>query len=75
MAEAARLGSAARGSTAPNPNVGCLIVAADGEIVGEAATAPGGRPHAEALALSLAGERAAGATLYTTLEPLGGTTQ
>lgn len=69
MAEAARLGAAARGSTAPNPNVGCLIVAAHGEIVGEGATAPGGRPHAEAIALSLAGERSAGATLYTTLEP------
>lgn len=69
MAEAAKLGAAARGSTAPNPNVGCLIVASDGKIVGEGATAPGGRPHAEAIALSLAGERSAGATLYTTLEP------
>lgn len=69
MAEAAKLGAAARGSTAPNPNIGCLIVASDGKIVGEGATAPGGRPHAEAIALSLAGERSAGATLYTTLEP------
>ena len=69
MAEAVRLGSAARGTTAPNPNVGCLIVGADGAILGEGATAPGGRPHAESIALAIAGEQAAGATLYTTLEP------
>ena len=64
-----RLGEAARGRTAPNPNVGCVIVK-DGEIVGRGATAPGGRPHAEAVALAEAGdEGASGATLYTTLEP------
>ena len=68
MAEAVRLGEAARGRTAPNPNVGCLIVR-DGAIVGRGATAPGGRPHAEAVALALAGDAASGATLYTTLEP------
>ena len=68
MAEAARLGEAARGRTAPNPNVGCVIVK-DSEIVGRGATAPGGRPHAEAVALKDAGRKAAGATLYTTLEP------
>lgn len=66
--EAARLGEAARGRTAPNPNVGCVIVN-DGEVVGRGATAPGGRPHAEAVALKDAGKNAAGATLYTTLEP------
>ncbi len=68
MLEAARLGEAARGRTAPNPNVGCIIVK-EGEIVGRGATAPGGRPHAEALALAEAGHEAAEATLYTTLEP------
>lgn len=68
MAEAVRLGEGARGRTAPNPNVGCIIVA-DGQVVGRGATAPGGRPHAEALALMEAGPRARGATLYTTLEP------
>ncbi|MEO6114534.1 MAG: bifunctional diaminohydroxyphosphoribosylaminopyrimidine deaminase/5-amino-6-(5-phosphoribosylamino)uracil reductase RibD [Sphingomicrobium sp.] len=68
MAEAARLGLAARGRTAPNPNVGCVIVA-NGCIVGQGATAPGGRPHAEAIALAEAGDAARGATLYTTLEP------
>jgi len=68
MLEAARLGDAARGRSAPNPNVGCVIVN-DGEIVGRGATAPGGRPHAEAVALKSAGKRAKAATLYTTLEP------
>ena len=68
MAEAIALGDSARGSTAPNPNVGCVIVAG-GEIVGRGATAPGGRPHAEAVALAEAGDRARGATLHTTLEP------
>ena len=68
MAEAVRLGEAARGSTAPNPNVGCVVVAGDA-IVGRGATGPGGRPHAEAVALAEAGEGARGGTLYTTLEP------
>ena len=68
MLEAVRLGESARGQTAPNPNVGCVVVQA-GEIVGRGATAPGGRPHAEALALAEAGPRARGASLYTTLEP------
>ena len=68
MAEAARLGEAARGRSAPNPNVGCVIVR-DGETVGKGATAPGGRPHAEAVALKAAGNKAKGATLFTTLEP------
>lgn len=69
MAEAVALGRAARGSTAPNPNVGCVVVSPEGEIVGRGATAPGGRPHAEAVALSQAGKRANGATVYVTLEP------
>jgi diaminohydroxyphosphoribosylaminopyrimidine deaminase/5-amino-6-(5-phosphoribosylamino)uracil reductase len=68
MKNAVRLGEAARGHTAPNPNVGCVIVLGD-KIVGQGATAPGGRPHAEAVALELAGKKAKGATLYTTLEP------
>jgi diaminohydroxyphosphoribosylaminopyrimidine deaminase/5-amino-6-(5-phosphoribosylamino)uracil reductase len=68
MREAARLGESARGRSAPNPNVGCVIVH-DGKIVGQGATAPGGRPHAEAVALKQAGKKARGATLYTTLEP------
>lgn len=69
MAAAVALGEAARGTTAPNPNVGCVIATPEGKIVGRGATGPGGRPHAEALALQEAGAAAAGATLYTTLEP------
>jgi diaminohydroxyphosphoribosylaminopyrimidine deaminase/5-amino-6-(5-phosphoribosylamino)uracil reductase len=68
MAEALSIGEEARGTTAPNPNVGCVIVR-DGGTIGRGATQPGGRPHAEAVALAEAGERAAGATLFTTLEP------
>jgi len=68
MAEAVALGRAARGTTAPNPNVGCVIVDKD-VVIGRGATASGGRPHAEAIALAEAGTAARGATLYTTLEP------
>ena len=68
MAEAIRLGEAARGRTAPNPNVGCVIVA-EGEVVGHGATQPGGRPHAEAVALAEAASEGRGATIYVSLEP------
>jgi diaminohydroxyphosphoribosylaminopyrimidine deaminase / 5-amino-6-(5-phosphoribosylamino)uracil reductase len=69
MDEALRLGEEARGQSAPNPNVGCVIVSTAGRIVGRGATAPGGRPHAEAAALEHVGRRANGATVYVTLEP------
>ena len=62
------LGERARGRTAPNPNVGCVIVA-DGRVVGRGWTQAGGRPHAEAMALMQAGAAARGATAYVTLEP------
>ena len=54
--------------TSPNPRVGAVVVA-DGRIVGSGATQPPGGAHAERVALSEAGPAAAGATLYTTLEP------
>ncbi|MGH6784587.1 MAG: bifunctional diaminohydroxyphosphoribosylaminopyrimidine deaminase/5-amino-6-(5-phosphoribosylamino)uracil reductase RibD, partial [Sphingomicrobium sp.] len=69
MAEAAALADGARGRTAPNPNVGCLIVSPKGRVIARGATASGGRPHAEAVALAAAGKRAKGSTIYTTLEP------
>ena len=69
MEEALRLAESARGQSAPNPNVGCIIVSTNGRIVGKGATARRGRPHAEAIALEQAGKRARGATVYTTLEP------
>lgn len=56
------------GSTWPNPSVGCVLVAG-GRVVGRGTTAPGGRPHAETVALAMAGPRARGATAYVTLEP------
>jgi len=68
MASALALAERGRGRTWPNPNVGCVIVAGD-RVVGRGWTQPGGRPHAEAMALAQAGASARGATLYTTLEP------
>lgn len=66
MARALRL--AARGLTPPNPMVGCVLVR-EGEVVGEGYHAAAGQPHAEAMALAAAGDRAAGAAAYVTLEP------
>lgn len=54
--------------TSPNPRVGAVVVS-DGEVVGEGAHHGAGTPHAEAVALAAAGERARGATVYVTLEP------
>ncbi len=68
MDAAIALGERGRGRTAPNPHVGCLIVA-DGEVVGRGWTQPGGRPHAEKVALDQAGAQARGATAFVTLEP------
>jgi diaminohydroxyphosphoribosylaminopyrimidine deaminase/5-amino-6-(5-phosphoribosylamino)uracil reductase len=62
------LGRRELGRTWPNPAVGAVVVN-DGVIVGRGWTAPGGRPHAEPVALARAGEAARGATLYVTLEP------
>lgn len=66
LARAAEL--AAEWMTFPNPRVGCLIVR-DGVVVAEGAHRRDGDAHAEINALALAGERAAGATVYVTLEP------
>ncbi len=68
MRRALNLAARMIGATAPNPAVGCVIVK-DAAIVGEAATAAGGRPHAEEQALAQAGAHARGATAYVTLEP------
>ncbi len=63
--ELARLG---QGLVEPNPMVGCVI-ARDGQTVGEGWHQRFGGPHAEVEALTAAGERARGATMYVTLEP------
>lgn len=68
MAAALMLASRGQARSTPNPNVGCVIVA-QGRVVGRGWTQPGGRPHAEAMALAQAGTSARGATAYVTLEP------
>jgi diaminohydroxyphosphoribosylaminopyrimidine deaminase / 5-amino-6-(5-phosphoribosylamino)uracil reductase len=68
MQLALTLGRRGQGRTWPNPAVGAVVVK-DGVIVGRGWTQPGGRPHAEPVALARAGEAARGATLYVTLEP------
>lgn len=66
----AALGLARRGlgNTWPNPSVGCVVVK-DGQVIGRGVTAPGGRPHAERVALAMAGQAARGADVFVTLEP------
>jgi diaminohydroxyphosphoribosylaminopyrimidine deaminase / 5-amino-6-(5-phosphoribosylamino)uracil reductase len=68
MAAAIALSQRGRGLTYPNPSVGCVIVKA-GIVIGRGWTQPGGRPHAEAMALAQVGDAAQGATAYVTLEP------
>lgn len=68
MRRAIAVAAANVGKTGENPSVGCVLVK-DGRVVAEAATAEGGRPHAEELALAAAGEAAQGAVAYVTLEP------
>ncbi|SHM08103.1 diaminohydroxyphosphoribosylaminopyrimidine deaminase [Paracoccus solventivorans] len=68
MDHALRLARRGLGNVWPNPAVGCVIVAA-GLVVGRGWTQPGGRPHAERMALDAAGAAARGATAYVTLEP------
>ena len=72
MRLAIALGERHLGLTWPNPSVGAVVGDESGGapvIIAQGATQPGGRPHAERMALEAAGERARGATLYVTLEP------
>lgn len=68
LAACAALAVRARPLSAPNPGVAALVVK-DSVVLGRGWTAPGGRPHAEAVALDQARTAAQGATLYVTLEP------
>jgi diaminohydroxyphosphoribosylaminopyrimidine deaminase/5-amino-6-(5-phosphoribosylamino)uracil reductase len=68
MARALRLAARGLYTTDPNPRVGCVLVR-DGQVVGEGWHERAGDAHAEINALRQAGERAAGASAYVTLEP------
>lgn len=68
MAAALSLAERGVGRTGQNPSIGCIIVKG-GQVIGRGWTQPGGRPHAEAMALAQAGEAARGSTIYVTLEP------
>lgn len=70
MTLALALGKRGLGQCWPNPAVGAVLAAPDtGRIISYGWTSPGGRPHAEAVAIAKAGDSARGATLYVTLEP------
>jgi diaminohydroxyphosphoribosylaminopyrimidine deaminase/5-amino-6-(5-phosphoribosylamino)uracil reductase len=68
LERALELAELGRDTAKPNPVVGAVVVA-DGEVVGEGWHERPGGPHAEIVALEAAGDRARGATLYTSLEP------
>ncbi|MFN4024409.1 MAG: riboflavin biosynthesis protein RibD [Hyphomonas sp.] len=69
MGRALALARLNQGLTGKNPSVGCILLDADGHIVGAGVTGAGGRPHAEEIALDEAAGRAKGGTAYVTLEP------
>ncbi|HEY3006513.1 MAG TPA: bifunctional diaminohydroxyphosphoribosylaminopyrimidine deaminase/5-amino-6-(5-phosphoribosylamino)uracil reductase RibD [Micromonosporaceae bacterium] len=69
MDRAIELAARGLGTTSPNPVVGCVLLDADGAVVGEGFHAYAGGPHAEIVALAQAGERARGGTAVVTLEP------
>lgn len=69
IAAALAAGDRVRGSTSPNPPVGCALIDAHGALIATGGTSPAGGPHAEINALAVAGERARGATAVVTLEP------
>lgn len=75
MQHALALGRRGIGRTSSNPSVGCVIVSAEGIVVGRGRTEDGGIPHGEAVALAQAGAAARGATAYVTLEPCASVTR
>ncbi|MFM5952930.1 MAG: bifunctional diaminohydroxyphosphoribosylaminopyrimidine deaminase/5-amino-6-(5-phosphoribosylamino)uracil reductase RibD [Novosphingobium sp.] len=68
LSAAARLAARGVPLSRPNPAVAAILVKHE-TVIARGWTQPGGRPHAEAVALQAAGEDARGATLYVTLEP------
>lgn len=69
MGRAFQLARLNQGLTGENPSVGCILLDAEGHIVGAGVTGTGGRPHAEEVALEEAAGKARGGTAYVTLEP------
>ena len=72
MSRALALAECAHPICPPNPAVGCVLVGADGVVIGEGHTQPTGHAHAEVMALRAAaqgGHDTRGATAYVTLEP------
>ena len=69
MRRAVALSASVGERTSPNPNVGAVVLAPDGAVVGEGRHERAGGPHAEVVALAAAGERARGGTVVVTLEP------
>lgn len=72
MQKALHLAHQALRLTSPNPRVGCVIVNAQDEVIGQGHTQKAGGPHAEIMALQdalLRGQSVAGATVFVTLEP------
>lgn len=69
MERALFLAERGRGRTSPNPLVGAVVVSPSGIVLAQGAHQRAGEAHAEVIALDAAGPRAAGATLYCTLEP------
>ncbi len=69
MGQALRLAEQGLNTTTPNPRVGCVILSAQGLVVGQGFHLRAGEPHAEVHALAQAGAAARGATAYVTLEP------
>ena len=67
LARCLELAERGRRTAAPNPVVGAVVVR-DGSVIGEGWHERPGGPHAEIVALRAAGD-AAGATVYTNLEP------
>ena len=69
MARALELAKRGVGQVSPGPLVGCVIVDAAGEVVGEGFYLFEELNHAETIALASAGEKARGGTAYVSLEP------
>ena len=68
IGRAVELAERGRGLVSPNPLVGAVVVSGT-RTIGEGWHEGPGTPHAEVIALGEAGDRASGATLYTSLEP------